>query len=86
MASHSGSKKYETTAEAIAAVLLDVATLAVRLQKPLTARLMPIPDKKAGDEIQFDFPFFANSAVMSITQPTIQLTNQPPFTLNPFAK
>ena len=30
------------------ALLLDVAALALRLNKPLTARLMPIPGKKAG--------------------------------------
>ena len=76
-----------TSADAIAAIFLDTATLAIRLQKPLTARLMPIPDKKAGDEINFDFPFFADSHIMPVSpRPTIELTNQPPFTLNPFQK
>jgi len=36
------------------------------LDKPLTARLMPIPGKKAGDPIGFDFAFFANSKVMAL--------------------
>jgi hypothetical protein len=49
---------------ALAAILLDVATLACRLNKPLTARLMPIPGKKAGDPTGFDFAYFANSRVM----------------------
>lgn len=47
------------------AILLDVASLSVRLNKPLTARLMPIPGKKAGQMTSFDFPFFTNSRVMS---------------------
>jgi hypothetical protein len=27
---------------------------------------MPIPRKKAGDEIHFDFPYFADSRVMEL--------------------
>jgi uncharacterized protein (UPF0210 family) len=49
----------------LAAILLDVAALSLRLNKPLTARLMPLPGKKAGDEIKFDFPFFASGRVMA---------------------
>lgn len=48
------------------AVLLDLAALALRLDKPLTARLMPIPGKLAGNETSFNFPFFANSRVMKL--------------------
>jgi uncharacterized protein (UPF0210 family) len=40
--------------------------LALRLDKPLTARLMPIPGKKAGDETNFDFAFFAQSRIMKL--------------------
>ena len=43
----------------LAAILLDVATLAVALDKPLTARLMPIPGKAAGDLVDFGFSYFA---------------------------
>ena len=50
----------------LAAILLDVAALSLRLNKPLTARLVPIPGKKAGDLIEFDFPYFANSRVMGV--------------------
>ena len=56
----------ETTSEHIAPLLLDLCALALRLDKPLTARLMPIPGKKAGDETDFDFGFFANSKVMEL--------------------
>jgi uncharacterized protein (UPF0210 family) len=53
-------------AEELQALLLDLSALALRLNKPLTARLMPIPGKKAGDLTEFDFPFFANSRVMAL--------------------
>jgi hypothetical protein len=55
-----------TTPEEIAPLLLDLAALALRLDKPLTARLMPIPGKRAGEATQFDFGFFANSRVMRL--------------------
>ena len=56
----------DATAEQIAPLLLDLSALAMRLDKPLTARLMPVPGKKAGDATNFDFAFFANSRVMSL--------------------
>jgi uncharacterized protein (UPF0210 family) len=57
----------DTSAEQIGALLLDLSALALRLDKPLTARLMPIPNKKAGDPTGFDFEFFANSKVMALS-------------------
>ncbi len=54
-----------TTPNQIAAILTDVAALAVRLDKPLSARLMPIPGKVAGDVVTFDFEYFAPSRVLS---------------------
>ncbi len=56
----------DISAEQIAALLLDLSALALRLDKSLTARLMPVPGKKAGDETNFDFGFFANSRVMAL--------------------
>lgn len=56
----------DTKEEQIAPVLLDLAALAQRLNKPLTARLMPIPGKFAGDPIHFDFAYFADSRVLSL--------------------
>ncbi|MFT3890844.1 MAG: DUF711 family protein [Anaerolineales bacterium] len=56
----------DITSEQLIPLLLDLCALALRLDKPLTARLMPIPGKKAGDETNFDFGFFANSKVMSV--------------------
>lgn len=56
----------DVTVEQLYALLLDVAFLSQRLAKPLTARLMPVPEKKAGDPTGFDFAFFANSRVLGI--------------------
>ena len=56
----------DTPPEALTALLLDVAVLAQRLDKPLTARLMPIPGKQAGDPTGFDFAYFANSRVLAL--------------------
>ena len=56
----------DTTAEQLVPLLLDLSALALRLDKPLTARLMPIPGKKAGDETNFDFAFFAQSKILSL--------------------
>jgi uncharacterized protein (UPF0210 family) len=65
----------DVSADQIAALLLDLSALALRLDKPLTARLMPIPGKKAGDETNFDFAFFANSKVMRLDSAELN----PPF-------
>ncbi len=56
----------DTTPAQLAAVLWDVAALSRRLRKPLTARLMPVPGKQAGDPLTFDFPYFANGRVMAL--------------------
>jgi uncharacterized protein (UPF0210 family) len=61
----------DVTVEALTAVLLDLAVLAARLDKPLTARLMPVPGKQAGDSTGFDFAFFANSRVMALDAQTL---------------
>ena len=62
----------DTPAEHIVPLLLDLCALAVRLDKPLTARLMPIPGKKAGDETGFDFDFFAKGKVMALEAEKLQ--------------
>src|SRR5258706_1001882 len=51
--------------EVLAGILLDVAALSLRLDKPLTSRLMPMPGKMVGDEIKFDFEYFVPSRVMA---------------------
>ncbi|MEW6179280.1 MAG: DUF711 family protein [Chloroflexota bacterium] len=56
----------DCTPQAINALLLDLAALSLRLNKPLTARLMPMPGKRAGDEITFSFEFFSSGRVMTL--------------------
>ncbi len=53
----------------LAHILWDVAALALRLDKPLTARLMPLPGKRAGDPVHFDFAYFADGGVLEIAPP-----------------
>lgn len=57
--------------EALYALLLDLGALALRHDKALTARLMPIPGKVAGDPIHFDFPYFADTKVMAFNAPAL---------------
>lgn len=48
------------------AIILDIASLSIKLNKPLSARLFPIPRKKIGQKTTFRFPYFANSKIMDI--------------------
>jgi hypothetical protein len=75
-----------STAE-LAAVLLDLAALAQRLDKPLTARLMPIPGKAAGEPTAFTFSYFANSRVLPLRAAPLggALAHGAPFSLQPRA-
>ena len=70
---------------ALSAVLLDVAMLASRLNKPLTARLMPLPGLAAGDPVTFDFPYFADSRVMDVSGSGVMglLAQETRFSVNP---
>jgi uncharacterized protein (UPF0210 family) len=56
----------DVTANQVSALLLDICALSLRLHKPLTARLMPIPGKKAGEVTEFSFDQLANSKVMAL--------------------
>jgi uncharacterized protein (UPF0210 family) len=54
----------------IARLLLDVASLALRLGKPLSARLFPVPGKGAGEMTAFDSPYLTNTTVMALASPS----------------
>jgi len=41
----------------------DVASLAVKWNKPLSARLQPVPGKKAGDMTEYQDPFLFNTVI-----------------------
>ena len=57
----------DTPKEVIERLLADVAALSLKYtSKALSARLFPIPNKKAGDKITFDNPYLTGSVVMKV--------------------
>ncbi|HXE89481.1 MAG TPA: DUF711 family protein [Terriglobales bacterium] len=56
----------EITAEQLERIIGDMATMAVRLQKPLSARLMPVAGKRAGDKTEFNDPFLVNAVLQPL--------------------
>jgi hypothetical protein len=56
----------DITEKKLFALLLDIASLSIALDKPLSARLMPIPGKRIGEMTQYQFEYFANSRIMEI--------------------
>lgn len=47
-------------------LLYDVAALSARYRKPLSARLFPVPGKKAGEKTTFESPYLTNTTIMSV--------------------
>ncbi|HLG69300.1 MAG TPA: DUF711 family protein [Chloroflexota bacterium] len=57
----------DVSEDELAGIILDVSALSVTLdRKPLTARLLPVPGKKAGDRTTYDFEYFANGTVLPV--------------------
>ena len=56
----------DTPANELAALIRDVAALSTKLHKPLSARLFPVPGKKAGERAEFNNPFLTSSVVMKL--------------------
>jgi uncharacterized protein (UPF0210 family) len=56
----------DTPAPVLARIIRDVATMAVRLNKPLSARLFPVPGKAVGEEVAFDDPLLTKSVTMPV--------------------
>jgi hypothetical protein len=50
----------------VAAILLDVASLSSRLDKPLSVRLLPVPGAVPGDRTNFQNPYLVESTVMRL--------------------
>jgi uncharacterized protein (UPF0210 family) len=65
----------DSSPESIARVIGDVATLAVRLRKPLSARLFLVPGKQAGDDIRFTDPLLFPSKVMELEPERSQVSS-----------
>jgi uncharacterized protein (UPF0210 family) len=56
----------DVTVEQLESIIGDVASLAVKLRKPLSVRLMPVPGKKAGERTEFDSPFIVNVTLQPV--------------------
>ena len=56
----------DTSEEKIANIMRDTGTMAFRLNKPLTVRVFPVPNLKAGDITQFQSDDLCNSAVLLV--------------------
>jgi uncharacterized protein (UPF0210 family) len=76
----------DASSEELTGLLLDLAALAVRLDKPLTARLMPLPGLEAGDRVSFDFSYFADSRVLPLKGMGLERTLSGPARLEMLAR
>jgi uncharacterized protein (UPF0210 family) len=56
----------DVAVDRVAALIGDVAALAVKLAKPLSARLFPVPGKAVGDVAHFDDPFLTDCVVLRL--------------------
>jgi uncharacterized protein (UPF0210 family) len=56
----------DVTPDQIARILGDVAALASKWHKPLTARLLPVKNKYAGDTSDFDDPHLTNAKIQAM--------------------
>ena len=57
-----------TTPAQLEHVIEDMASIAVRWHKPLSARLLPVAGKKPGDRTEFDDPFLVNTTIQPLSQ------------------
>jgi uncharacterized protein (UPF0210 family) len=53
----------DVTEARLSQILSDVATLAFKWKKPLAARLLPVPGRKAGEQTEFNDPRMANTTI-----------------------
>ncbi|NER97954.1 MAG: DUF711 family protein [Symploca sp. SIO1B1] len=56
----------DITIEQLEAILMDLAALAIKLNKPLSARLFPIPGKKAGEMTAFNSPYLVDCRIFGV--------------------
>ena len=56
----------DVSTDQLAAILGDVASLSVKWHKPLSARLLPVAGKKAGEQTEFDDPFLVNAKIQPL--------------------
>jgi uncharacterized protein (UPF0210 family) len=53
----------DVSLEQMERIFADVASLAIKWNKPLSARLQPVPGKKAGDRTEFEDPYLFNTTI-----------------------
>ncbi len=56
----------DITADQLARIIDDVATLSAKLSKPLSARLLPVAGTKPGDRTTFDDPNLVNTVIQPL--------------------
>lgn len=56
----------DVTIEQLERIIGDMASLAVKWKKPLSARLMPVPGKSAGESSEFNDPFLVNAVLQRL--------------------
>jgi uncharacterized protein len=54
--------------EALDTIIGDMATLAFKWHKPLSARLLPVKGKEPGDTTEFEDPFLVNAVIQPLTK------------------
>jgi uncharacterized protein (UPF0210 family) len=52
-----------TSRQKLIAILTDVASLSLKLKKPLSARLLPVPGRKKGERTQFNSPYLIDCII-----------------------
>jgi hypothetical protein len=56
----------DVTRQQLERIIGDVATLAVKLRKPLSVRLLPVAGKRAGERTDFDDPYLVNAILQPL--------------------
>ncbi|MGO9494639.1 MAG: DUF711 family protein [Terracidiphilus sp.] len=56
----------DVSVEQLERMYSDVASLAVKWNKPLSAHLQPIPGKKGGDRTEYGDPFLFNTTLHAL--------------------
>jgi len=56
----------DVSVEQIERILSDVASVAVKWNKPLSVRLLPVRDKKPGDQTNFQDPYLFNTTIHAL--------------------
>jgi uncharacterized protein len=62
----------DVTPEQLSLIIGDVASLAVKWHKPLSARLMPIQGKAPGDMTELDSPSLVNTTIQPLALPSTE--------------